>query len=76
MAAMGFEQFENDREITVAIRKVANGYVLKLIRPAKPYQSQGGSPWETHEMVFLAIEPCLEFARKFLQNPWETQAGS
>jgi hypothetical protein len=71
---MGFEQFEHEREVTVAIRKVANGYVLRLLRPAKPYQS--GTPWETHEMVFLAIEPCLEFARKFLQNPWETQVGN
>ena len=72
--AMDFEAFEMEKEITILVRKVANGYVLKLYRPAKPYQSQAN--WESREMVFLGLEACLEFARKFLQNPWETQVGS
>ena len=70
---MGFESFATDRDITIAIRKVANGYVLKIFRPAKPYASE--REWETKEMVFVGLEPCLEFARKFLQNPWEPQVG-
>ena len=70
---MAFE-FEDDREITVAVRKVANGFVLRMYRPAKAYQPQGN--WETREMVFLSIESCLEFAKKFLQNPWEIQVGN
>lgn len=71
---MGFEAFDAERDITIAIRKVANGYVLRMYRPAKPYQAQGA--WESKEMVFLGLEACLEFARKFLQNPWEIQVGS
>ncbi|MEK7767308.1 MAG: hypothetical protein AAB368_13845 [bacterium] len=70
---MEFE-IESGREITIAIRKVSNGYVLKFFRPAKPYQS--ATPWESREMVFLSLEACLEMAKKFLQNPWETQVGS
>lgn len=71
---MGFDPYEPEREITVAVRKVANGYVLRMMRPPKPYQS--ASPWESKEMVFLSLEACLEFAKKFLQNPWETQVGT
>lgn len=74
IVTMDFEAFDASRDITIAIRKVANGYVLKMFRPAKPYQSQGN--WESREMVFLGLEACLEFAKKFLQNPWETQVGS
>lgn len=70
---MGFEPYGSERDITIAVRKVANGYVLKIFRPAKPYASE--REWETREMVFVGLEPCLEFARKFLQNPWETQVG-
>lgn len=71
---MNFEPYETERDITVAVRKVMNGYVLKMYRPAKPYQSQAA--WESREMVFLSLEACLEFARKFLQNPWETPVGN
>lgn len=70
---MGFESSPVERDVTIAIRKVANGYVLRIFRPAKPYASE--REWETREMVFMGLEPCLEFARKFLQNPWETQVG-
>ncbi|MEK7476071.1 MAG: hypothetical protein AAB152_10645 [Candidatus Coatesbacteria bacterium] len=65
--------FDDDRGVTIAIRKVTNGYVLKMYRPAKPYQNH--EQIEVHEMVFMGLEPCLEFARKFLQNPWETEVG-
>ena len=71
---MDFESYDSHREVTIAIRKVTNGYVLKLYRPAKPYQSQSG--WETKEMVFMGLEACIDFSRKFLQNPWETQVGN
>jgi hypothetical protein len=71
---MVFEPFESEREITVAIRKVTNGYVLRMYRPPKPYESRSGH-WESKEMVFVGLEPCLDFVRKFLQNPWETQVG-
>ena len=30
---MGFEAFDGEREITISIRKVANGYVLRMHRP-------------------------------------------
>jgi len=70
---MAFDPSISDRDVTIAIRKVANGYVLKIFRPARPYASE--REWETKEMVFVGLEPCLEFARKFLQNPWETQVG-
>jgi len=66
--------FDEAREVTIAIRKVTNGYVLRIFRPAKPYQTS--QQWESREMVFMGLEPCLEFARKFLQNPWETQVGN
>jgi len=71
---MPFDPYEGERDITIAIRKVANGYVLRMIRPAKPYQASGA--WESKEMVFLGLEACLEFAKKFLQNPWEIQVGN
>ncbi len=71
---MNFNPFEQDKDITVSIRKVANGYVLRIYRPAKPYQS--GTNMETHEMVYLSLEACLEFAKKFLLDPWEIQLGS
>jgi len=63
--------FVEDRGVTIAIRKVANGYVLRMFRPAKPYQNH--EQIESHEMVFVGLEACLEFARRFLQNPWETE---
>ncbi len=63
--------FAEDRGVTIAIRKVANGYVLRMFRPAKPYQSH--EQMEIREMVFVGLEPCLDFARKFLQNPWESE---
>jgi len=66
--------FESGKDVTIAIKKVANGYVLKFYRPAKPYQSN--TPWESREMVFLSLEACMDAARKFLQNPWETQVGN
>jgi len=72
---MSFEPFDPEKEITLTIRKVANGYVLRMYRPAKPYQSSSAN-WESMEMVFLGLEACLEYAKKFLQNPWETQVGS
>ncbi len=71
---MELDSFESSRDITIVIRKVANGYVLRIYRPAKPYQSQ--TNWESKEMVFMGLEPCMDFARKFLQNPWESQVGS
>jgi len=71
---MPINPFEQEMDIHLDIRKVANGYVLKIHRPAKPYQSQ--ELWESREVVFLSLEACLEFAKKFLQNPWEIQVES
>ena len=72
--AMRFDPFEQEHDVQIVIRKVANGYILRINRPAKPYQSEAA--WESKEMVFLSLEACLEFGKKFLQNPWETQVES
>ena len=51
----------------VIIEQVDNGFILRLIRPTKPYEHQICEK----QIVFLSIHPCLEKAKAFLEDPFK-----